>query len=86
DIPPTPEDDESGLLRKLAGSVIVTAVGFVLTAPFGGFILATAGWLIPFWVAGLLAFVLTPIAFLATQYVGGPVADHVLDIPREVSE
>ena len=62
-----------------------TRTGFILSAPFGLALLAAAGSLIPVPVAAVLGFVLFPLSSTLAKYVGGPVADHALDIPREVS-
>lgn len=85
DYPTTPDSYECSELRKLAGAGIVMGTGFVLSAPFGWALLAAAGSLIPVPVAAVLGFALFPISTTLAKYVGGPVADHALGIPREVS-
>jgi|GEM_PF-5598537 len=85
DHPTTPDSYECSEWRKLAGAGIVIGTGFVLSAPFGVALLAATGSLIPSHVAPVLGFVLFPISMTFAKYVGGPVADHTLGIPREVS-
>jgi len=83
EFPETPEGFNCSRVRKIAGSVIVAVTGFVLAAPFGWALLQAAGDVIPGALASVLALSLYFIASWFSKYVGGPVADHLLGIPRE---
>ena len=84
--PETPESFECSRRRKIAGSVIVATTGFVCSAPFAwGLLLAAKGGAIPYPIAAVVGLSLYFVAGAFSKHVGGPVADHVLGIPREVN-
>ena len=80
--PETPELYDAPRLVPEIGAGIVLVTGFALTAPVGLALLAVAP-LIGKKVAIVLGLVLLPLSQQTAKYVGGPVADHVLGIPRE---
>jgi hypothetical protein len=85
--PETPENFECSRRRKIAGSVIVATTGFVCSAPFAwGLLVAARNGFVPYPIAGVVGLSLYFIAGAFSKHVGGPVADHILQIPREVSE
>ena len=89
DIPPTaPEYTRPSIVVRLFGAALVGIVGsacaLVLSIPL--YALAVAG-IIPMVLAYVLALPFLWISYASGLYIGGPVADHVLGIPREeVSE
>ena len=86
-IPDIPSENELTRADAFVGGVVTTIVGGVLMAPF--VIALQAGLLsdlLPRWLFALSSLVLAVLGFFVTVYVGGPIADHLLDIPREVSE
>lgn len=85
DFPGTPDDFECSRTRAAAGAVIAAGTGFVCAAPFGWVLLAAAdSGVLPYWLAALVGLSLYFVAGTFVKYVGGPLADHVLGIPREV--
>lgn len=82
DYPETPEWYDPPRFIPEIGAAIVLSTGFVLTAPVGLGLLAVAP-LIGKKVALVLGLVLLPLSQRTAKYVGGPVADHMLGIPRE---
>jgi len=83
--PQTPDDYDVPRWKQLAGTAIVAVVGFVTAAPFGLALLAlNQVHPHPVWWFALLG--LTLVATKIGDWVGAPVADHVLGIPREVSD
>jgi hypothetical protein len=85
DYPDTPEDFEVSRRRAIAGAVLAGGTGFVCAAPFGwALLMAANSGLIPHSVAAVVGLGIYFIAGRFVKYVGGPLADHVLGIPREV--
>jgi len=82
DYPETPEWYDPPEWVRLAGMAIVALTGFVASAPAGAAVLAIAQFL-PRWAALLLGLVLLPTAMKAGHYLGAPLADHVLGVPRQ---
>jgi len=87
DFPDTPDDYSASRSRAAAGAVIAGGIGFLCSAPFGWGLLAAAdSGFIPYSVAAVVGLSLYFVAGACVKYIGGPVADYVLDVPREVSE
>lgn len=81
DYPETPEWYDPPEWVKLTGTTIVALTGFVASAPAGAAVLAIAQF-VPRWAALLLGLVLVPTAMKTAHYLGAPLADHVLGVPR----
>jgi hypothetical protein len=85
DWPSTPEGYETPRWKQATGAIIVGVVGFLLAQPLAltAFVLAQSGGSVPAVAAyGLVGIALLG-GFASARYVGAPVADHVLNIPRE---
>lgn len=83
DVPPTPEwYDGLSRGRKVLGAVVVGIVGTLVTLPFA--VLYSMAPPLPVWVHVVAAVVMFAVAHLAGTFLGGPAADHLLGIPREV--
>jgi hypothetical protein len=85
DVPATPEWYD-GLSRpwKVLGTLVVGIVGVVATLPFVALYFMAPS--LPIWGHVVAAVVLFSAAYLAGTFLGGPVADHLLGVPREVPE
>ena len=86
DFPETPESFECSRRRQVAGVFIVIATGFVCSTPFAvGLLLTARSGVIPYPVAAVVGLGLYFVSGKISKYVGAPLADHVLGIPREVN-
>jgi hypothetical protein len=83
DVPPTPEWYD-GLSRpwKVLGALVVAIVGVVATLPFVALYFMAPS--LPIWGHVVAAVVLFAAAHLFGTFLGAPVADHLLGVPREV--
>jgi hypothetical protein len=81
DYPETPDWYDPPEWVRLTGTAIVALTGVVASAPVAWVLLAVAPAL-PDWASLVLALVLIPTAMKTAHYLGAPLADHVLGVPR----
>jgi len=85
DYPETPEWFDPPTWTKWLGTLIVAVTGAISSLPFATVVLLSAPY-IPTWATALGGLCLVGLSMALSHYLGGPVADHVLGIPREVQE
>jgi len=83
ELPHTPEGTDVPRWKRISGLVLVTVIAFVVVSPLAP-VIGIVNPMLPIWAQIALPILWFLLATKAAQYVGGPVADHVLDIPREV--
>jgi len=81
--PETPEWFDPPTWVKWLGTVIVAVTGAVAALPFAVVVQLTAPY-VPSAVTVVQALALVAIAYALAHYLGAPLADHLLGIPREV--
>lgn len=84
--PETPEDYDPPRWVQLVGPALVAVVGLSVVLPI---VVPAVVWIRPFVPTHVTIAMMASTFFagmLSGKYIGAPVADHILGVPREVSE
>lgn len=80
--PETPEWFDPPRWTKWLGTAIVAVTGAVASLPFVAVVAWTAPHL-PGWATVMQSLALVGLSMALAHYLGGPLADHLLGVPRE---